>query len=85
MTDLTVNSFYFISGIVLLAIAVIGQAKLLFLEINPGCFGRMLALILGVISLSLSSTQGIFPSELPQLLSNFLQSFISEAKNIINQ
>ncbi len=85
MTDLTVNNFYFISGVVLLAIAVIGQAKLLFLEINPGCFGRLLALILGVISLSLSSTQGLFPSELPQLLNNFLQNFISEARNIINQ
>lgn len=85
MTDLTVNNFYLISGVVLLAIAVIGQAKILFLEINPGCFGRLLALILGVISLSLSSTQGMFPSELPQLLSNFLQNLISEARNIINQ
>ncbi|MEH2171057.1 MAG: hypothetical protein V7K41_31265 [Nostoc sp.] len=48
MTDLTPNSTFLIVGIVFITIAVIGQSKLAFIEINPGCFGRTLALIIGI-------------------------------------
>lgn len=51
MTDLTSNSTFLIAGIVFITIAVIGQSKLAFIEINPGCFGRFLALIIGISSL----------------------------------
>ncbi|MHC5594904.1 MAG: hypothetical protein ACYTXC_02855 [Nostoc sp.] len=51
MTDLTPNSTFLIAGIVFITIAVIGQSKLGFIEINPGCFGRLLALVIGVSSL----------------------------------
>ncbi|MDZ8184429.1 MAG: hypothetical protein RMX96_06125 [Nostoc sp. ChiSLP02] len=51
MTDLTANNTFLIAGIVFITIAVIGQSKLGFIEINPGCFGRFLALIIGVSSL----------------------------------
>lgn len=51
MTDLTPNSTFLIVGIVFITIAVIGQSKLAFIEINPGCFGRILALFIGISSL----------------------------------
>lgn len=51
MTDLTANNTFVIAGIVFVTIAVIGQSKLGFIEINPGCFGRLLALIIGISSL----------------------------------
>ncbi|MBD2516467.1 hypothetical protein H6G93_15880 [Nostoc sp. FACHB-973] len=51
MTDLTANNTFVIAGIVFITIAVIGQSKLGFIEINPGCFGRFLALIIGISSL----------------------------------
>ena len=51
MTDITPNSTFLIAGIVFITIAVIGQSKLGFIEINPGCFGRFLALFIGVSSL----------------------------------
>ncbi|RCJ24613.1 hypothetical protein A6S26_18950 [Nostoc sp. ATCC 43529] len=51
MTDLTANNTFVIAGIVFVTIAVIGQSKLGFIEINPGCFGRLLALFIGILSL----------------------------------
>ncbi|MDZ8023266.1 MAG: hypothetical protein RMY36_006855 [Nostoc sp. SerVER01] len=51
MTDLTANNTFVIAGIVFITIAVIGQSKLGFIEINPGCFGRFLALLIGISSL----------------------------------
>ncbi|MBD0303551.1 MAG: hypothetical protein ICV85_15690 [Tolypothrix sp. T3-bin4] len=51
MTDLTPDSTFLIAGIVFITIAVIGQSKLGFIEINPGCFGRFLALFIGISSL----------------------------------
>ncbi|MBD2526104.1 hypothetical protein H6G86_27635 [Nostoc sp. FACHB-133] len=51
MTDITPNSTFLIAGIVFVTIAIIGQSKLGFIEINPGCFGRLLALFIGISSL----------------------------------
>ncbi|MBD2728314.1 hypothetical protein H6G96_18830 [Nostoc sp. FACHB-892] len=51
MTDLTSSNVFIIAGIVFITIAVIGQSKLGFIEINPGCFGRFLALFIGISSL----------------------------------
>ncbi|MBD2243901.1 hypothetical protein [Nostoc sp. FACHB-888] len=51
MTDLTSSNAFIIAGIVFITIAVIGQSKLGFIEINPGCFGRFLALFIGISSL----------------------------------
>ncbi|MEH2252304.1 hypothetical protein [Nostoc sp.] len=51
MTDLTPNSTFLIAGIIFIMIAVIGQSKLGFIEINPGSFGRLLALFMGISSL----------------------------------
>ncbi|MEH1955681.1 MAG: hypothetical protein V7L02_01890 [Nostoc sp.] len=51
MTDLTPNNSFLIAGIVFITIAVIGKSKLAFIEINPGFFGRVLALLIGISSL----------------------------------
>ncbi|MBD0388753.1 MAG: hypothetical protein ICV54_20170 [Nostoc sp. C3-bin3] len=51
MTDLTPSNTFLIAGIVFITIAIIGQSKLGFIEINPGCFGRFLALFIGISSL----------------------------------
>lgn len=65
MTSASLNTILLISGLVLLLISIIGQSKLFFLEINPGCWGRFLAFTLGVLSLilfailSVGSTQSL--------------------------
>lgn len=65
MTSASLNTILLISGLVLLLISIIGQSKLLFLEINPGCWGRFFAFTLGVLSLilfailSVGSTQSL--------------------------
>ncbi|WP_341527931.1 hypothetical protein WKK05_00825 [Nostoc sp. UHCC 0302] len=51
MTDLSSTNPFLIAGIVFTVIAVIGNSKLAFIEINPGLFGRFLALFIGAFSL----------------------------------
>jgi hypothetical protein len=51
MTDLTSTNPFLIAGIIFIVIAVIGNSKLAFIEINPGFFGRLLALFIGAFSL----------------------------------
>lgn len=79
-----VNNLLFISGIVCLAIAIIGQAKLLFIEINPGCFGRLLALIVGIFCLSSTMPNGLFSIPTEQL-NSFVQEAIPRFREIIDQ
>ncbi|MFB2967908.1 hypothetical protein ACE1CD_02950 [Aerosakkonema sp. BLCC-F183] len=63
MTYWPLTNFFLISGLVFLIIAVIGQAKLGFAEINPGGCGRLLAFIIGVSSLIVALFLSIFPVE----------------------
>lgn len=80
----TVNNLLLISGIVCLAIAIIGQSKLLFIEINPGFFGRLLALIVAIYCLSSTMSIGTFsiPTE---SLNSFLQEAIPRFQEMIDQ
>lgn len=61
--SLSLNTVFLIAGAVFLFIAVIGQAKLGFAEINPGYFGRVLGLIIGLFCLILAASLAAFPSE----------------------
>lgn len=61
MTNISLTTILLISGLVLLLISIIGQSKLLFLEINPGCWGRFLAFTLGVLSLSMFAILSFVP------------------------
>ncbi|BAZ37071.1 hypothetical protein NIES4101_29920 [Calothrix sp. NIES-4101] len=85
MAVLVVNNLFFILGILFLTISVIGQSKLLFLEINPGCFGRFLALILGGLSLYLALPQGTVAIPNLDFLRTFVQNMIPEFTNMVKQ
>jgi len=63
MTSTPSTTIFLISGLVFLLIAVIGQAKLGFAEINPGGCGRFLAFILGVFSLLMAGILEVFPAQ----------------------
>ncbi len=79
------NNLFLILGIVFLVIAIIGQSKLLFLEINPGCFGRLLALALGALSLYLALPQGLIAVPNFDVFRTFVQNLIPEFTNMIQQ
>lgn len=64
MTNSPLTTFFLISSLVFLMIAVIGKSKLGFAEINPGGFGRVLALIFGLVSLTGAVFLLIFPVEM---------------------
>jgi hypothetical protein len=59
-------------------IAVIGKSKLGFAEINPGGFGRFLALILGLVSLTGAVFLLIFPVEMLDVIRNSLAEQIQQ-------
>ncbi|AKG24431.1 hypothetical protein IJ00_04250 [Calothrix sp. 336/3] len=79
------NNFFLLSGIIFLTIAVIGQSKLLFVEINPGCFGRLLALLIGAISLDVAFSQVSLVVPHFDIVRNFIQNLIPDTTNIIRQ
>jgi uncharacterized membrane protein len=85
MTNSPLTTFFLISGIVLLTISVIGQSKFFFAEINPGCFGRFLALIIGVFSLICAVFIGVLPLETVDLVKNYLAQQLQQNISSINQ
>lgn len=72
---LPLNTFFLITGIIFLVIAVIGQSKLGFAEINPGFFGRFLALIIGITLLFLAVILVTLP---PEILLEIIRNFLAE-------
>ncbi|MBW4611775.1 MAG: hypothetical protein KME21_00530 [Desmonostoc vinosum HA7617-LM4] len=74
-----------IAGIVCLIIAVIGNSKLGFVEINPGCFGRLLALTLGTLSLVFAVGLGNLPLETLDSLKTYLSEQIQQNISSINE
>ncbi|MBE8996812.1 hypothetical protein G1O98_16240 [Nostoc sp. UIC10630] len=85
MTDITPNSTFLIAGIVFVTIAVIGQSKLGFIEINPGCFGRLLALFIGISSLLYALGLLNFSGETLDLLRTSLTQQIKQSLSSINE
>ncbi|MEH2241544.1 hypothetical protein [Nostoc sp.] len=85
MTDLTPNSTFLIAGIVFITIAVIGQSKLGFIEINPGCFGRFLALFIGISSLLYALGLLNLSAETLDLLITSLTEQIKQSIGSINE
>ncbi|MEH2078809.1 MAG: hypothetical protein V7K89_01975 [Nostoc sp.] len=84
MIDLTPNSTFLITGIVFITIAVIGQSKLAFIEINPGCFGRILALLIGISLLLYALGILNFSTVNLDLLRTFLTEQIKQSISSIN-
>lgn len=85
MTDLTPNNTFLIAGIVFITIAVIGQSKLAFIEINPGFFGRFLALFIGISSLLYALGLLNLSAETLDLLRTSLTEQIKQSISSINQ
>lgn len=81
MTNSSLITSFSIAGLVFLTIAVVGQAKFAFAEINPGGFGRFLALILGVVSLTIAALLLIFPVELLEGIRTYLAEQIQQNIN----
>ncbi|NMG05996.1 hypothetical protein [Brasilonema sp. UFV-L1] len=78
MTNSPLTTSLLIAGTVFLTIAVVGQARLGFAEINPGCFGRFLALIIGLFSLTCAVLIVLFPAEFVDLIRNYLVQEIQQ-------
>ncbi|MDF5707320.1 MAG: hypothetical protein PUP90_06470 [Nostoc sp. S4] len=85
MTDFTANNTFVIAGIVFITIAVIGQSKLGFIEINPGFFGRFLALIIGVSSLLYAVGLLNFSIGTLDSLRTYLPELIQQSVSSINE
>lgn len=85
MTDLTPNSNFLIAGIIFITIAVIGKSKLGFIEINPGFFGRFLALFIGISSLLYALGLLNFSAETIDLLKTYMTEQIQQSLSSINE
>lgn len=85
MTNSPLTNLLLIAGTVFLAIAVVGRARLGFAEINPGFFGRFLALIIGLFSLTCAAVLVLFPVELVDFIRNYLAQQIQQNLGLIIQ
>lgn len=65
-------------GTVFLIIAVIGNSKIWFIELNPGGFGRFLGLILGLVFYILVFSSLLVPIEFWQTISEALSNQLQE-------
>lgn len=59
-------------------IAVVGKSKFGFAEINPGGFGRLLALLLGILNLIIATVLVLFPVEMLEVIKNSLAEQIQQ-------
>lgn len=85
MTNSPLTTFFLIGGTAFLVIAVVGRSRLGFAEINPGFFGRVLALIIGVFSLICAVLLVLFPVEMFDLLRNYLAQQIQQNLGFMTQ
>jgi hypothetical protein len=83
MTNSPFINCLLIAGTIFLAIAVLGQTRLGFAEINPGFFGRFLALIIGLFSLTGAVLLVLFPVEVVDLIRNYLAQQIQQNLGLI--
>ncbi len=83
MTNSSLTTFLLIAGSVFLTIAVIGQSKLGFAEINPGFFGRFLALIIGLFTLTGAVLLLLFPADGINLIRDYLVQQIQQNLGLI--
>lgn len=61
MTNTPLSTILFIVSLTLFILAIVGNSKLAFIEVNPGCFGRLLALLFGFITLLAATALVVFP------------------------
>ena len=81
-TWLPFSNIFLIAGMIFLLISILGQSKLGFAEINPGLFGRIVALVIGILCLIIAVFLVIFPSEfLREVIRNVLAERMQQNKN----
>lgn len=85
MTTSSLTTFFLISGMVFLMIAVVGQSRLGFAEIKPGCFGRFLAVIIGIFSLICAVLLVTFPPEILDFVKNYLAQQLQQNQGFITK
>ena len=78
MTISNLTTIFLISGLGFLIIAVLGQIKLGFAEINPGCLGRTLALIIGSFCLIGAIFSGTVPVEIVDSVRSYLTKVMQQ-------
>lgn len=62
------TNVFLIAGIIFLLISILGELNFGSAEINPGLFGRIVALVIGVICLIITVLLVIFPPDILQEL-----------------
>ena len=82
----SLTTLFLLTGMIFFIIAVVGQSKFLFAEINPGVWGRFLALFLGIACLIVAVCLVIVPFEiLIDVIRNFLAEQIQQNMNSLTQ
>ena len=83
---LFLTNIFLLAGMTFLLISVLGELKFGFAEINPGLFGRIVALVIGVLYLIITVLLVIFPSDILQgLIRNSLLEQFQQNMNLLNK
>lgn len=65
-SSLFLTNIFLLAGMTFLLISVLGELNFGFAEINPGLFGRIVALVIGVLCLITTVVLVIFPTDILQ-------------------
>lgn len=85
-SSLFLTNIFLLAGMTFLLISVLGELKFGFAEINPGLFGRIVALVIGVLCLIITVLLVIFPSDiLQELIRNSLLEQLQQNINLLNK
>lgn len=85
-SSLFLTNIFLLAGMTFLLISVLGELKFGFAEINPGLFGRIVALVIGVLYLIITVLLVIFPSDiLQELIRNSLLEQLQQNINLLNK
>ncbi len=83
--SLFLTNIFVLAGMIFLLISVLGEFKLGFAEINPGLFGRIVALVIGILCLIITVLLVIFPSDMQGLTRNSLGEQFQQNINFIQK
>lgn len=84
--SLFLTNIFLLAGMIFLLISVLGEFKFGFAEINPGLFGRIVALVIGILCLIITVLLVVFPSDILQgLIRNSLVEQFQQNINFIQK
>lgn len=89
MNNTPLSTIFFVVSLILFALAIVGNSKIAFIEVNPGCFGRLLALLFGFITLLAAIVLVVFPmpmlDEIKTQIAELLQQNFSSITQYITE